>query len=389
VFKMAGITREDDVLLWAAGEVLRHPLRYTVSCMQRAWHAALLHPLIFLLAVFSAWHARNREEYRQTALLAAYFFGVHCLIGTTERFFFPLWPLAAVLAASAPAGWLNPRAPKRPPSGLVWFGAAPVFALALAAAVLAGAYPLRRDASLDRLEEVLANHPRDAWLLGRRGRERMRREGGWAAVRDFSAAAALDPRPSRRLDYAWALGMQGITAAEVLAEIRRDDPFLAERSHIIAGASLLLRGEKQAAREAFRMSREAAGKACGQEWAAGASAEVRRELCADAHGPDAELLELLAPLPAGLYAAALGDLGTLARAGANHSILAARRAAAAGDRPRARRELARAVAVASADSARGADRHEESLRAAAELYSLLGEDAKAERLRRSLQALKR
>ncbi|MFH2203649.1 MAG: glycosyltransferase family 39 protein, partial [Elusimicrobiota bacterium] len=46
VFKMAGITREDDVLLWAAGEVLRHPLRYTVSCMQRAWHAALLHPLI-------------------------------------------------------------------------------------------------------------------------------------------------------------------------------------------------------------------------------------------------------------------------------------------------------------------------------------------------------
>ncbi len=214
------LNRSGEVLGWAAREILRHPLRYAHSCVRRAAYAFSLQPLLFLLALVSAWVFRKRPEFRELGVLSAYFLGVHCLMSVEPRYFLPLWPLLAVQAAALLAGFRAkaPLAPNAPEYRLAALAAGGVLALVLllglyanwivasyATLVRSGRQP--DDADFSR---ALDANPGDVWLLRERGLERLARGDVRAAVLDLGAASALEPGDSRvRLQLAWARALLG------------------------------------------------------------------------------------------------------------------------------------------------------------------------------------
>jgi len=208
------------VAWWAARQVLRHPLRFARAFALRIAYALDGRWVLVLCAFASFWAFRRRVEHRALAFLAAYFLAIHCLMTVEQRYFWPLWPLLALVACSLPA-W--PRAADRPAdralevrlSSWVLRGAlAFVFALALGAdwTVLSFARLARagKGDALEQLSAALRAHPRDAWLLGERGKERLSRGDDAGAGADFAAAAALEPDSARaRLQLARARALLG------------------------------------------------------------------------------------------------------------------------------------------------------------------------------------
>ncbi|MCH7479701.1 MAG: hypothetical protein IIA14_16565, partial [SAR324 cluster bacterium] len=91
---------DESVMGWAARKVLRHPIAYGISYLERVAFVISMHPFLFLFAGASLWISRDREEVRQLGLLSAYFIAIYCLLAVIESYFIPLWPLLLALAAS-------------------------------------------------------------------------------------------------------------------------------------------------------------------------------------------------------------------------------------------------------------------------------------------------
>lgn len=134
---------EDNAALWrwALGEAASHPLRTLLGAVRRVSYAAQLAPLPFLLGAAGAYAWRRDPARRAVALVAGYFLAAHCALSVQENYFFPLWPLASLLAATLllpPSGAREPsvRAGARAASG----GAALLAALALACLAVVGRY---------------------------------------------------------------------------------------------------------------------------------------------------------------------------------------------------------------------------------------------------------
>ncbi|MFH1726725.1 MAG: tetratricopeptide repeat protein [Elusimicrobiota bacterium] len=208
------------VLVWAAREVLRHPLRYARACAQRVGFVLGLHPLLWALALWALWLHRGKEEYRLIGLLLAYFVGVHCLMSVERSYFLPLEPLLAALAA---APLLAIR--RRPsPRAEAWGRRVSTVALACALTVALGlvafafgvvcAYAVRARArppeSPRALDEAIAANPADPWLLAYRGRRSLRDGRNEQAARDLEAAVRARPGDAGiRLLHAWASRLSG------------------------------------------------------------------------------------------------------------------------------------------------------------------------------------
>lgn len=246
-----------DVLGWAAREVLGNPLRYALAIGRRAVYALSLDPYAAFFAVCGVWAFRRRREYQQLGLLAGYFLAIHCLMSVEENYFWPLWPLAAVLAASLAACLWTREEPG--PASFDYRFAVLVTKSALAAALAAavgvgatvGSYAawLRRGrapAEAD-LSRELARHPNDVWLLLERGRDRLSRGQAVGAAEDFASAARQEPLvASHRLKEAGArltLGQprmilrlqapKGTTQKELM--LRYDGDILKACAHIMLG----------------------------------------------------------------------------------------------------------------------------------------------------------
>ncbi len=204
-------TNGGAVVGWAVRQVVRHPLNFARAYALRMKYALSFHPWIALFAGAGVWVFRKRREYRELALLAAYFLAIHCFMTVEERYFWPLWPVLALLAFSLPAGL---RAGERPLDGApeARFASATLMgALALVMALSVHAewtvLSFARGALLGRgdverqLSAALNESPGDAWLLRERAAERFRRGDFAGAADDFAGAAAREPEsaPSRLL----------------------------------------------------------------------------------------------------------------------------------------------------------------------------------------------
>lgn len=267
-------TEAGSAVAWAAGEILRHPVRYALSCVERFLYVLSFRPVLFPLAAYGAWLLRRRSEIRSLTLFVAYFLGVHCLMSVREEYFRPLWPLlaapagwglyllvrrmsaggfrwrrgigaAAFLAAGAAASWISvggrlavfwpwagalaaalvsragcPEGAYRPgvrASRVSLAGAGAVLAAALGLSLTAGFYAAAYAGRLEKgarrgdvLEAAAEASPRSAWLLARRGEERLRRGRAREAALDLERAVALRPDDlDWRLDLAWARMLDG------------------------------------------------------------------------------------------------------------------------------------------------------------------------------------
>ncbi|MFC1679237.1 tetratricopeptide repeat protein [Elusimicrobiota bacterium] len=351
--KMAGIPKGDSASAWIAGEILRHPLRYTGAFLARLWFAIALHPLLLLLAGFGAWMFRGREESRQIYLLAAYFIGVHCLIAVFGRYFVPVWPIIAALAAAPLARWIEPSPEEgeaRLSLGLCLAALVPMTAAACFVLYLVGSYPSRLDASSAGLDRALKAYPEDPWLWSLRGERNMRRGSVSAAVKDFTKALSLDDRTAHSLDLAWAMTARHEPGEDLVDKLTLSEPAYSRRGHMIKLLGHLRAGRADPAREELSsVKRIWRDEVC----AVPVSDPDRKRhledlLCGEELSLESDLLDILAPIPAHEYAIALKLLPELARGAVSRSMVDAQTAAQRGERDQVLRALARAEAAESA-----------------------------------------
>jgi hypothetical protein len=208
---LAGVSPGTNILAWAAGEVLRHPLRYLYGVLLRLRLVFSLQPLLVLAAALGLVWPRRRESARPVALLGLYFVVLHCLISVKAEYLDPVWPALLALATSLAAAAL--RLPEDEPAERLAGGVA---ALALGGALLWVSYPMAlaaaypaRSARPDALDIQLARHPQDPWLWAERGSRRLVAGAAAAAASDFETAMGLDPQRDYEVRRAWALAASG------------------------------------------------------------------------------------------------------------------------------------------------------------------------------------
>lgn len=247
---IAGKVKDDEtgtVLLWAAGEVARHPVRYAEAFVRRLAYAVALQPLLVLLAALALRRFRKREEFAGLALFCGYYLGVHCLMAVQDGYFVPLWPIAAALTGALVFGGRRPLETDR-----FYKGALGVVCAGLACLAVLDAFALRAAARFARgpLSEALAESPRDSWLLYWKGREELRAGRFREAAADLFESASRPYDHERRLDGAWALALAGDRRAlESFWVPDEGDAAFSAKLAVLQAYALIQAGDRRAARE--------------------------------------------------------------------------------------------------------------------------------------------
>lgn len=241
---LAGLSRTESVYPWAARQVLSHPGRYAAAVARRVWAAFGMLPLLFALAALGFAAGRGRES-RLLAFFAAFFVLMHCLLSIEARYFYPLRPVLAMLAASGLWDLLKRR-------GLVEGGGPglrleyPLFAAAaLPAAFAVGVtlrYPGAAAPGLIALDRELAYRPAEPWLLRAKAELLFRAglaEEGRALL---SRACALDRDP------AGCYIQDTLTSLSPAEPPGNDDPYLLYFPHLLRRLQL---GDTSGAKAAY------------------------------------------------------------------------------------------------------------------------------------------
>jgi len=382
IASFAGLGTGTPVHLWAAGHILRHPILFTTACVERAVFSLGEHPFLLLFAVAAAWRFRRRREFRALTAVAGYFFAVHWLMGVELRYFAPIWPVMAALAAAVPAHLLDARGG----TGSKAFAAALLAICVLAPAAAgaaamfaAGRYPARRAPAETALARGLRASPQDAWLWAQRGRRRLESGRTREAARDFSRALTLDPRTSREVDLAWALAVAGGGARDLIVRIRLDGPDALLRGGFLRASVLVELGRQDEALAAFAegMARERAD--CGTDIIrTEIDRRVTEALCSPHRRTPAVFDALLSAWPAERRFLILARLSGSPEAGTAFLLAAARAGVEAGRRREAERILDSASAALSGPA---------QLLEKAKLYSAMGKRSRALEAVRAVEAL--
>lgn len=169
---LAGLSRQDSALRWAAARVAAAPGRYAAAVVRRAWNVFLMSPWLFLLAGLGFLFNHRSRETRFLAFFCGYFIFIHCLLSIEERYFYPLRYVLALIAAGGAWELAKKAGLAAEEKGRDLF-TLPLFAAAAALAALAlGAvwrYPAAARHPLIAATEELKTHPGESWLLRKRG----------------------------------------------------------------------------------------------------------------------------------------------------------------------------------------------------------------------------
>ena len=184
---LAGISREDSALKWAAARVLSSPGDYFLAVVRRVWHILKMFPVLVPLVLAALVFFRRRTD-PLLAALPAYFILIHSLLSVEERYFYPLAYMMGFMAVSG-AGAVLPgaKAGPRPGSGAAYAVFIPVMVFVLAVECFILAYPFRAAGDhFSGVEAALKRRPDHPWLLTDRAEWLLRSkktEEGLAALR--------------------------------------------------------------------------------------------------------------------------------------------------------------------------------------------------------------
>jgi tetratricopeptide (TPR) repeat protein len=278
--ELAGIAFGDSAAAWAAGEVARRPLRFVGAVARRLRFAASLQPLLLATALLALWLLRRRPGQAHLGAVFLYFLLIHCLMPVEERYFIPLWPLAAALAASL-AGYKETGAPNHLWTGLTACAFLPFAALAAYAQALVLAYP-SRSADPSAWERETARDPDQAWLWGAAGERLLRAGRPEEAASALRRSLRLLPQSERAQMLSWTRIIRGGSRAAPPERISRDaDAGLAVRPLLMRAMQDLSAGRAKAAAETI--SRAAAlQSALSASWGADGPAAASDSLRAAA-----------------------------------------------------------------------------------------------------------
>jgi len=203
---LAGLNPGEGATLWALKTVATHPLRYIRGVASRIGFACSIRPLLLLFALCGWLLYRRRSGVAEVALLALFFLLVHCLMTVEERYFVPLWFIAAALAS----GLITVKSDISPGDGAaalslrtcLWITGP----LAAAALLLVIRFPLTSNRG--DLKALADAHPDNSWLLRRYGDSALAQGNNAAALQALERAYRLDPKLSV-CDYGTALLITG------------------------------------------------------------------------------------------------------------------------------------------------------------------------------------
>lgn len=275
---LAGITKGDSVLAWAAGEAARHPLRFLAAYARRLYYAASLQPLLLTAALLALWLFRRRPGPAPLGVVLLYFLAVHCLMAVEERYFTPLWPLTAALAAGL-AGFRRKEPPSEPWSGrLAACAFLPLAGLVVYAQGLVIAYP-SRSAQPDAWSRELSRKP-DAWLLGAQGRRLLRAGRADEAAAALTRSLEIAPQTEHEQLLSWAFLIRDGRAGALFGRLSRDlEPEMRTRQILMQALSDLRAGRMSAAAEALTRA-TALQEGRSASWGERAPAATRDDLSA-------------------------------------------------------------------------------------------------------------
>lgn len=275
---LAGMTKGESVLAWAAGEAARHPLRFLAASARRLYYAASLQPLLLTAALLTLWLFRRRPGAAQLGVILLYFLAVHCLMAVEERYFTPLWPLAAALAAGL-AGFRLKEPARVPWSGrLAACAFIPLAGLVVYAQGLVIAYP-SRSADPDAWSRELSRKP-DAWLLGAQGRRLLRAGRPDEAVAALTRSLEFVRQTEQEQLLSWALIIHDGRAGALFERLARElEPEMRTRQILMHALSHLRAGRMNAAAESLSRA-TAIQESRSASWAARAPAAARDDLSA-------------------------------------------------------------------------------------------------------------
>lgn len=259
---LAGISCDDNVLLWAAGEILCHPFRYLIAMTRRLWFVISLHPLLFLGSLIALWRFRKSREVTLVGLLAGYFLFIHCLMTVESRYFIPLWFLLCPVSASL-IGLIRPASSRPAPQSQkgaltgIWLCFVPVFMAFSYAMGLFITYPAVNKIEEPDLNAVVENS-NNPWLWSRLGHYYMKK-GDWDnALPAFKKSYQLSPHIATRTDYVRALFARGDYKNAVIDGMSFED-FLADSadSHdwLILTLIKLEEGKYEQAKKTFKQAK--------------------------------------------------------------------------------------------------------------------------------------
>jgi len=185
--RLAGMDREENAALWSAKRISSRPGAYALGVIKRAGFIFSKHPLIFVSWLFFAALLWRRPAFRRVNLLVLYFLSLHLAFSTEERYFAPILPIMAALAAAALFALGGESASAKPEGSLIAAaGAAPVVLAGIFCMLLLLRYPGPAAVNGNEVyKRALARAPGDAWLLLEYGRSRLLRgdyEGAYGSI---------------------------------------------------------------------------------------------------------------------------------------------------------------------------------------------------------------
>lgn len=239
--RLAGLAPGDGVPEWAALEAARHPARTLSAVARRLAFVFSLRPALLCAALLALALFRRREAHAALGLVVVYYLAVHCLMSVEERYFTPLWPLAAALAGSLAGlgrGEPEPRARRAWPAALAFV---PLAGLVAYAHGLVLSYP-SRSADPGAWGRELARGP-DAWLLGAEGGRLLRAGRPAEAAAVLERALALGPSLEREQLLSWALTERDGRIGQLAARLARElEPELLTRQLVMHALARLKGG---------------------------------------------------------------------------------------------------------------------------------------------------
>ena len=216
-YKLAGLHHGTSLIPWAIKEVAIHPLRFLAAYIKRLLFFTKLFPVASAFAAFGVWHLREREAVKRLSVVIVYYIAIHCLMPVETGYFDPIYPLVILMALASIFSLIKDRNAAIFPTFNAWntrlrqalraamFGILGIFtAFGVFTLSLISLYPSRSRHPAP-LNQIIANHPHDAWLWWWEGRKRLFNHAYTNALDDFSHALKLRSSRTIQLDYAWAL----------------------------------------------------------------------------------------------------------------------------------------------------------------------------------------
>ncbi|OGR64278.1 MAG: hypothetical protein A2X34_07540 [Elusimicrobia bacterium GWC2_51_8] len=181
---LSGISADQNVFLWAAREILAHPLRYITAIGYRLYYLLFTQPLLPGLPVLAflwlcgVYRLRRLAAARPLLLLTLYLLLIHLLMPVSGRYFVPMWFLVCTLTgiffADMPRGVPRPGGYEYTNAKAVFYAAStPVIIFWTVSFVLLISHPLRSNAAHD-LEKLETEYPGIPWIHEMAAREALR-----------------------------------------------------------------------------------------------------------------------------------------------------------------------------------------------------------------------